>query len=262
MENLRDAQLIMQKILDNVDDICRRNNIEYWLSDGTLLGAIRHKGFIPWDDDLDISMKREDYEKFLKVAEKELSDEFFLQTIETDKFYDVYGVPSKIRYKNSKIVEFGFENKKFNKGIFIDIFPMDKIPLNKKKYKILKNISFFFMQIKTDLKPWNSLRNIFRNSVKLIFKLINYKYLKKIIYVLFSKFDQFDNKYGYGIDTYFYEEYKESDLFPLREIEFEGKKYMAPNNPHNILKNLYGDYMKLPEKEKRVTHTYKIEIYK
>ena len=111
--NLRDAQIIMLNILKEIDKICKKHNLIYFLDGGTLLGAVRHKGFIPWDDDVDIGMPREDYRKFLKIAQKELPDYLFLQTFETDKYYDIYQVPSKVRDNRTLIFEHNVpKNKK------------------------------------------------------------------------------------------------------------------------------------------------------
>ena len=86
---LRQSQLVMLRILKTVDSICKENNISYWLDSGTLLGAARHGGFIPWDDDIDIMMLREDYELFKEIAKKELPEDMFLQNQDTDIYYDM-----------------------------------------------------------------------------------------------------------------------------------------------------------------------------
>ena len=101
-ETLRNAQLKMVEILEAIDNICQKHDIKYWLCYGTLLGAVRHKGFIPWDDDCDICMMREDYEKFSKYA-NELPSNLFLQTNETDSNYSKKII--KIRMNNTKLVE-------------------------------------------------------------------------------------------------------------------------------------------------------------
>ena len=124
---LRRQQLRMLELLDAVDTICKKHQIPYWLSSGTLIGAARHKGFIPWDDDLDIEMLRSDYLRLIKILPKELPDNFVLQTNDTDpNFISIYG---KIRDKKSYLEETNSYDRIFKeKGIYIDIFPLERIP--------------------------------------------------------------------------------------------------------------------------------------
>ena len=112
-ETLRKAQLKMVDILVAIDDICKKHDIEYFLAYGTLLGAVRHKGFIPWDDDCDICMMRADYEKFVQIAKRELPKNLFLQNSDTDPNFP--RTMTKVRMKNTKLVEFDeSENEKNN----------------------------------------------------------------------------------------------------------------------------------------------------
>ena len=124
---LRRQQLRMLELLEVIDVICRKHQIPYWLSSGTLIGAARHKGFIPWDDDLDIEMLRSDYLRLLKVLPQELPDNLALQTNETDPNYIfIYG---KLRDKDSHLEETNSYDRIFHyTGIYIDIFPLEKIP--------------------------------------------------------------------------------------------------------------------------------------
>ena len=123
---LRKAQLIMLDELIEVDRICKKYNISYWLDSGTLLGAVRHKGFIPWDDDIDICMLQEDYEKFFSIAKKELNDKYFLQVKETDEM--TTSPYMKVRHRDSILIEENFtEKEKFHQGIFLDIFLMNSL---------------------------------------------------------------------------------------------------------------------------------------
>ena len=112
------------KVLDEIVRVCNNNDLRYFLMGGTLLGSIRHKGFIPWDDDLDIAMPREDYEKFLEIAPKELCEDFELDDISINKKY--WLIFAKVRLKNSHFTEKNY-NKKYNgpDGIWVDIFPID-----------------------------------------------------------------------------------------------------------------------------------------
>lgn len=257
---LRKAQNIMVEMLCEIDRICKKHNIEYYISDGTLLGAIRHKGFIPWDDDLDISMTRENYNKFQKVAIKEISKDYFVQTVETEKVYAINGCPMKIRHLHSLFKEVARSNVKYNEGIFIDVFPMDRIPSNKKLLNFQKKLGLFFLK----LKEINDEDSKLKKTVKVFFKPISYSIFQKILRkTLWINEKYGTDKYTYGVDTYFYNDfsYDEKDLFPLQKIEFEGHEFLAPGNPKKILTTLYGDYMKLPPLEQRRVHSTHIEIY-
>ena len=117
---LREAQLLMQAILRDIDEMCRENNINYWIESGTMLGAIRHNGFIPWDD-VDIGMLRYDYEKFSKVVPSCFPEDLFLQNAQLDN--RVENSWSKIRHKYSKLID--EESAGYHEGLFVDIFPYD-----------------------------------------------------------------------------------------------------------------------------------------
>lgn len=126
-KTLRKAQLKMVDILIEFDKLCIKYDIKYWISYGTLLGAVRHKGFIPWDDDCDICMMRADYNRFMKIAIKELPDNLILQNRKIDPNYPEN--MTKIRMKNTKYIEHGeSENEKYHQGLFIDIFVFDYYP--------------------------------------------------------------------------------------------------------------------------------------
>ena len=124
--NLRELQLKQVEILTVIKKICEDNEIKFSLFAGTALGAIRHNGFIPWDDDVDIVMSRNDYIKFKKVCEKELPNQYFYQDYHTDPgFTQCF---AKIRDNNTTYIEEGTEDLKMNRGIFVDIFPFDVVP--------------------------------------------------------------------------------------------------------------------------------------
>lgn len=261
--SLRDAQMIMVDILSEVHRICEKHGIKYYLSDGTLLGAVRHGGFIPWDDDLDISMMREDYDKFLKIAAQELSKDFFLQTFYTDPYYDVYHIPLKIRHNGSIFIEKKEKNKKYHQGIYIDIFPIDKVPDSKFKHKFQKFISKSLLTMKMDIstEDFPSLKFWGRSFLQLLGKIMSFKFINKMLHATekWNK-ESKSHTYTYGHELMWSTEYKEEDLLPLKNISFEGKEFLGPNNPNAILTKLYGDYMKLPPEQERVWHAEFIGI--
>ena len=263
MKNLRDAQLIMLDILNEVDRICKKNNIEYFLISGTLLGAHRHKGFIPWDDDLDIAMTRENYNKFVSIVNNEIKSEYFVQTDKTDKFYDKYQIPLKIRHMKSKIISPYEINKNFNKGIFIDIFPMDILDSRKRGIKMYNSYKKIYSFICLEPIPIYNVRNIFKYFINILFnKVDKIKLREKIVYKITKNLNEEDKSYVcFGVETPWNVMYEYSDVFPLKQIEFEGYNYYAPNNICKILQKSFGDtYMSLPKEEDRHWHALAIEI--
>ena len=247
------AKKVMVEILVEIDDICNRNKINYWLDLGTLLGAIRHKGFIPWDDDIDITMPRKDYNNFIQIAEKELSSKYFLHTNRTDR--NCYSDWIKIRDKKSIYIEFGEKENHVssNSGIFVDIFPLDRISI--------KNIKIFnFLRKAFQINPFKS---VFKSVKKRLLHYLlspTYFFRKKIF--KFSK--NITNSHGeiaiFGVETWVSYNFEYELIYPLKKIEFEGLMFNAPNNCDKILQSYYGDYMKLPAIKDRQVHAKMIKF--
>lgn len=244
---LREAQLKMLDLLIELDKICKKNNINYWIDGGTFLGAVRHKGFIPWDDDVDVCMLKEDYEKFLIIAKKELSEERFLQTKETDK--ETTSPYIKIRDRNSIIIEKNQnENEKFHQGIFLDVFLMESY--NRKIRKIYK----LLYKVKESKVQKNS-KSILKN---ILLKLGINTLASKVLKIFLQKTN---NKSIIGYKYWFSNVYCYEYIYPLSEIEFEGYKFSCPNNADAYLKAIYGDtYMQLPPEKDRVWHAREIKL--
>ena len=150
-EKLRQLQLIQLEILKFFDNFCREHNLKYSLYAGSLLGAIRHHAFIPWDDDLDICMLREDYNRFIQIAPLEFPTDIFLQTQETDPSYDYLPLPCKVRDKNSLIISEGMENQKYQQGLFIDIFPTDRYHTGGLSFAMEKCMKSYFRFITNNI---------------------------------------------------------------------------------------------------------------
>lgn len=264
-ERLDEAKKIMVDILVKVDEICTKHNIDYFIDWGTLLGAVRHKGFIPWDDDVDISMPRADFENFKKVAQEELGELYFMQTPETDKHYKYYHIPMKIRHTKSKyveIVETGDE--KFNQGIYIDVFPLDYYPtgsLNRKVQNIYKFLNERCVLLDRPFSEFSMQRKVIYPLVYILFKVFSDNTRNKIVNKLSKCGKRDENKYWMGPDVYDWHVYSKDEIFPLKEIKFEGKTFKGPNKPHEMLTSMYGDYMKLPKEEDRFSHSANIEIF-
>jgi lipopolysaccharide cholinephosphotransferase len=255
--SLREAQLVMLQILKEVHKICEKHEIQYFLTGGTLLGAIRHKGFIPWDDDLDIALLRSDYEKFIRIAEVELPREYFLQTFATDPHYDLYHIPVKVRYNNSIFIEEKEERKKYHRGIYIDVFPIDRAPQSDAKVKIQGCIkkTLLVMKLNPSKKDAYSLKFFGRSALQLIGKGISYRLIRKILYSTKGWNEKSERPmYIYGVDLLWNHTLREKDLFPLKKVPFEDGEFWVPHSSDKILTDMYGNFMELPPEEKRASH--------
>lgn len=275
---LRKAQLLMLSILKVVDKICQNHKIIYWLDAGTLLGAVRHKGFIPWDNDLDIAMPRADYQKFIQIAADELPENLFLQTKDTATWKDLIGAPPcKIRDKNSKYYTTGKEeitnDANYPSGAFIDIFPIDKFhktfPGNKKDLLIkwiyrtmcnYKKIEFGKSEGGWKNQIFSTLA-VLKPIVRPLFWIKHYEHFlnRKI-----AKNNQLEKDYqvGYAFDVPWIRIFEVEDIFPLKKIRFEDAEFPAPNNWDSVLKHFYGDYMKLPDEKtiKKYLDSFSIQL--
>lgn len=256
-KNIASGQRVMLEILKEIHNVCVKNEIKYTLIAGTLLGTVRHKGFIPWDDDCDIAMLREDYERFLKIAKQELPEGFFLQTRETDPEYPLPF--AKVRRNNTTLIETG-ENgqEKYHHGIFVDIFPLDYY-----KHRWFINWMRWAMTIRDKKKNYKRgtikrlLVTFYTNIILLIpvqLSLVIKKYLEsRKKYFCNNKF----NYVSYGLECCPICPFKKDDLLPFQPMKeaFEGCTFYVPKNSREILCVEYGDgFMQLPPEEDRKTH--------
>ncbi|WP_018659159.1 LicD family protein [Allofustis seminis] len=261
--SLREVQHIELQILKKVTEICDRHAIDYWIDCGTLLGAVRHKGFIPWDDDMDIAMLRDDYERFVKVAPAELGDEFFLQTRKTDPNYPF--TFDKVRKNNTTFVEWATRGLDMHHGIYIDIFVYDKLPeygtdryLDECLALDRKTIRKYVPTVdKAPAFTKDYLIGLLKKKLAYIYYMFkSSEALDRELLELFTKYRNvsYDNiKYtclSFREKDIFYHH----DIFPTQPIEFEGFTFKAPNNPDKYLKVFYNDYMQIPAEEDRAGH--------
>ena len=144
----KNIKLVQEKILETmkyIDKLCRENNIEYYIMGGTALGAVRHGGFIPWDDDLDIFMTPNEYQKFKAVFEKEQSEKFVLQEWKTTKKYLEY---AKVRMNGTTFIEESLKDRKdMHHGIYVDIMILHKVPDSKFIQKLVRNVNICLLKI-------------------------------------------------------------------------------------------------------------------
>ena len=250
---LRRVQLGILDILIEVDKVCRENNIEYWLDFGTLLGAVRHGGFIPWDDDVDIAVRYEDMDKLKSVMPKSLPSDLFYQDVETDRQY--CWPFSKVRSCKSLVLEEG-ESDNFEKphGLYVDIFPHERCfsPYLKRKLdevygRCFRGRRHFPAYTKSDILLAHLIWPFIWCLVKLFRIFSNLIHVKKRMHV-----------FGAFAFKCFFEE---DDVFPLRELDFEGRKFFVPNKYDRYLTSIYGNYMEIPPENKRKVHLENLIFY-
>ena len=256
--SFEESKQIMIKTLESIDKCCRKNDIQYSLCWGTMIGAIRHHGFIPWDDDIDIMMSRADYNRFI--------------TVYNDSDYNVYTLKkgdnwhmlhTRVSNKNTEV----FFNywKKSPHGCWISIFPFDNAPDdNRTAWERKRSRIIRLFQLKTS--KWNSNVSIARNCLKVLFHILlspvpTYLIGKRVNKVLAEYNNQrtrevsiWDN--GYGITKFFY---FPSDLFDeYEDVVFDGVRCRIIKGYDSFLRMYYGDYMQLPPLEKQVpSHDYR-----
>ncbi|WP_201352086.1 LicD family protein [Hydrogenimonas urashimensis] len=224
-------------------EICRRHNLAYWLDAGTLLGAVRHQGFIPWDDDIDIGLMRDDYENLIKYLAVELPDDLVLQTLSTDPKYGF--MFAKVRDRHSHIhgdIEYTYN------GVFIDIFPFDYVP----KSKFILKIQYAIIQTIVGLRYAVEFRREkiwLKKSLKyLVDKNSIYRFLYKLAFGLNYIFKS-EEDVGNGLvcPWAFFKSIRPKEVYlPPGKVEFEGKEYNAPHDIDRYLKALYGENYMTP----------------
>ncbi len=265
-EGIRKIQL---EILLEVDRICKKHHIPYQLFAGTLLGAVRHKGFIPWDDDLDICMLRKDYERFIEVCKQELETKFFLQTCYTEK--DWYSQFAKVRRNNSSFVQYIYLELDIHYGIFIDIFPLDNVKPNTvrgtiqrwatgKFYKYCKTrTKYRLMRARRRIRYYNY---FFHYALKPLPKKVMRYLHKKTLTMFNGKETEYVTHLTNTSSLEFYSKHliKREDFYDMIEGEFEGYKVPIPRSYDKVLTQLYGDYMELPPKSRRIPHHFIVEV--
>ena len=251
---LRRQQMRMLEILLEVDKICKKHHIEYWLSSGTLIGAMRHNGFIPWDDDLDIEMMRSDYLRLMKVLPSELPEWLALQNDETDPNYFYFY--AKVRDRRSKMLEQnGYDRLWKEQGIYIDIFPMEQHPIwmHKLTEKAVGHMYKIWRTSTDDTKAIKKVRRIFDLNNKILFPC-----LRTFLLPLTSYFSPLITS-GMGIP--FHNPRYAEEIFPLTTHVFEGHQLPVPHDADAHLRHIFGDYMQLPDLDKLALHVGELEFF-
>ena len=243
------------RILTAFHDFCVKNNLKYSLFYGTLLGAIRHDGYIPWDDDVDVAMPREDYEKFINTFG---DDDFGVKSCYNDIHYCL--PYAKAYSKNTKKVETNEADEALEIGFNIDIFPLDYIDTKERFYELdKKEISLRKKLMFSEFKPnTSSLKMLFKSIILLPFRGKSNEYARKMDkwFINRLKIGQ-ERNYLVGNET---NNYDSNLIFPLGIFDditihkFEGRDYFITSLYHEVLTQCYGDYMQLPPESERTTH--------
>lgn len=265
MDQLRKLQMMQLMLAKEVRRICEKNGISYFLEAGSCLGAARHNGFIPWDDDLDIGMIRSEYERFIKACEQDLGKEYFLQTNDTDENFGY--VFAKLRLKGTRFTEKIAADSGSADGIYIDIFPYDKVPDDEKlRQKTGYRVRYYslLLRIRCKYKPWIYNGNA-KEWVKYApFRLLALFYSKKglinHINQLMIKYNDTDAGRMTLCDNLSYNKtvYPCETIMNVAGHEFEGETFNIPADFDTYLTATYGaDYMTPPPEDKRDS-THKI----
>ncbi len=262
MKKIPDEEIknIEFNILKYIDDICIKNNIVYSLTYGTLLGAIRHKGFIPWDDDIDICMDRKNFNKFVEACKLDNSNIYELLWIDTNKKYTL-PLPKVI--DKTTVLTQNTQNEKMKLGVYVDVFIFDKIPKDdSKRKKFINKLELYqrFWGYSQNKYVWrdHSIKSCIRFIVYCIFHLINPRFFSGLLNKAAQKYDKEENfeflgsmvysvirNKGY-FNKYFFEETK--------KVEFENRMFPITRYYDELLTICYGDYMKYPPIEKQVSN--------
>ena len=264
---MNDLQKALLEIFKAFVAVCEKHHLRYYLIGGTCLGAVRHKGFIPWDDDIDVGLPREDYEKFIQLQDEFKDTPFFIQTWKSDPKY-IYGY-AKLRNSNTTYIENFYKHFQFNQGLWIDIFPIDGFskvvkPAKKFKNKVLSTWAAVYLCYPFASRRKFSKRTFFLDLlINLFFAwplwFLNIgHYQNKIVDKRVKKIPFEDAALvGLFFGTNPKKEAMPREIFDGYSIgEFEGMKVRIAKDYDKYLSLLYGDYMKLPPEDKQVGHHY------
>ena len=262
---LKRIQEVELEILKDFMDICDRHGLDYFGIAGTGIGALRHHGFIPWDDDIDVAMPRDDFEKLLPLVEKEMGDKYLI-------------MKTRMTMRGTKFKEEALKNIDAPLGIFLDLYPLDKVSDNPKEARRQARDAWFWSKILILRSIPFPMLGFSGWKAKIIHAICGLAHLvlsilhvpKTWIYKKAYEAETRSNHYtktknlDFFCDTTPYMNlYAVKDIYPLRKLPFEDVELNFPHNLHNNLTGMYGDYMQLPPEEKRKNHyPYELEFFK
>lgn len=270
---LQKLQMAQLEILKDFIKVCEKNKLDYFMVFGSALGTVRHKGFIPWDDDIDVGMLRTDYDRFLEIAKKELSSDYNILTPYTNKDY-ACSVTHFEKKGTSFIPEFS-KYLKCNIGINIDIFAFDNISDNQKDRMKQVRESWFWgrlLFLRGTPFPYIPIKGVKGFIAKITCILIHYilvifrvkaQFMYKQLLMVSKKYNDIETK-----EVTCFEDpaplnniISKEDIFPLVEFEYQNIKVKLPKEYKKLLTGMYGDFMKLPPIDKRINHNpYKLDF--
>ena len=254
---LQKLKVIELELLKDFIMVCEQLNLKYYIIAGTLIGAIRHQGFIPWDDDIDVAMPREDYEVFMREGQELLSNDYFVQCLKTEP--DLPICFAKIRNSNTTFIETSIKDFDINHGVYIDVFPLDFCPTDEKiRKRQKKKINLLTMRICDEMYLPNSKMSIKTKLVTFLLKLRypNYRTAVK------AKEKQYKLCKNSNLLVNFGGAWGDREIVPAEwfaeacDLDFEGVTVKGPREYDKLLTQIYGDYMTPPPVEKRTTHHF------
>jgi len=260
-QTIKEVQNKILEIMMFIDKVCRNNGIIYYIMGGTALGAVRHGGFIPWDDDLDIFMIPENYEKFKNIFNELNSDKFVLQEWKIVNNYLEY---SKIRMNGTTFIEESFKNRKdMHHGIYVDIMILHKCPTSRFIQKVIYYESKYVTLVALSQRNWKPKNQIQKFALRVL-KMLPNKFISNQCYKQIYKYENLmsDFVYYYFITK---SNFKQS-IFDRKmfedptDVPFEDTLLMGPTKIKKYLRLRYGDYTKLPSKEQQKAAIH-AEIY-
>ena len=241
----------MLEVLEVIDGICQRHSIPYWLSGGSMLGAVRHGGFIPWDDDLDIEMLRSDFERLMRILPQELPDTMALQWHTTDPNY--FFQFAKVRDRRSRLFERnGYDKLWQEHGIWVDIFPLERVPLwIHKLSNFTLGHTYKMMRTASDpVQVIGKVRQLAAFNRRVVFPML------RGLATLFPT-----RYYDFGLGIPYFQKSLKEDYLPVRYVPYETKKVPIMREAEKCLAYRYGDYMSLPKNPGCEYHSEDVEIW-
>lgn len=261
---LKETQL---ELLAEFDRICRLHELPYFALYGTLLGAARHQGFIPWDDDLDLGMLRPDYDRLVQLIDAEVGEGFFFQTVESDPHYGyMFG---KLRKNGTRYVDLDSYGSAQHPGVFIDIFPLDAKPTGgwrRLVQRVMRYVGFLMLYLKAGYlaaggsTPWaRTYRTLSRVGIRV--------FPRRLLIAIserYARLGQSDSPRQYVslFGGYFYDHdtVDAEWMLPVEKMPFEDTTIPVPADTHQYLTKIYGDYLQLPPVEQQVGRHEIVEL--